>query len=262
MHANSFASGRLQDWESQQNEWRTRVVFKNKHSWKNISRKQTPPETALVESGLKESSLTIRYIAGLDISYNSHNLAAAHIGVACLVIVEFEPPHRLLYADYEVFSSETEYMCGYLAFREAPPYFRLLARLRKDAPCFVPDVILVDGNGVLHPREYGIACHVGIVTEIPTIGVAKSLHYWDTLNITPSALKSRVLQELTRVGSSFELVCSCSKKVLGCALKNASNSTKPIFVSVGNYLDLETAMFIVRHVSIYRIPGKFILFEV
>ena len=62
-----------------------------------------------------------------------------------------------------------------MAFREVPLLVPLIDELRATHPALVPDVVMVDGNGTLHPRGFGVACHLGVVADIPAIGVAKTL---------------------------------------------------------------------------------------
>jgi deoxyribonuclease V len=69
-----------------------------------------------------------------------------------------------------------------LAFREVPAIVDVLTNLRQQHPEYVPQVLLVDGNGILHMRGCGQASHLGVVTNIPTVGVAKKLLVADGIN--------------------------------------------------------------------------------
>uniref|UniRef100_A0A8C5Z4V2 Endonuclease V n=1 Tax=Marmota marmota marmota TaxID=9994 RepID=A0A8C5Z4V2_MARMA len=73
------------------------------------------------------------------------------------------------------------YMAGFLAFREVPFLVDLVQQLQEKEPGLMPQVLLVDGNGVLHHRGFGVACHLGVLTELPCIGVAKKLLQVDGL---------------------------------------------------------------------------------
>jgi deoxyinosine 3'endonuclease (endonuclease V) len=101
--------------------------------------------------------------------------------VAVYVILEY-PSGNVVYQDYEYFSLEIPYIPSYLGFREIDPLERLIHKQLQDRPEWTPQSILVDGNGVLHPRKAGIACFVGVRTGIPTIGVGKTLFYEGKLN--------------------------------------------------------------------------------
>ena len=65
-------------------------------------------------------------------------------------------------------------MPGFLAFKEVPTYRPLFEQLKAEASEFWPQVMLIDGNGILHTREFGCACHIGVEFGLPTIGVAKN----------------------------------------------------------------------------------------
>lgn len=67
------------------------------------------------------------------------------------------------------------YIPGFLAFREAEFLIEKIEKLRNSEPRLFPQVVLVDGNGLLHPREMGLACQMGVILDMPFIGVAKNL---------------------------------------------------------------------------------------
>uniref|UniRef100_A0A2K6SKI2 Endonuclease V n=1 Tax=Saimiri boliviensis boliviensis TaxID=39432 RepID=A0A2K6SKI2_SAIBB len=73
------------------------------------------------------------------------------------------------------------YVSGFLAFREVPFLLELVQQLREKEPDLMPQVLLVDGNGVLHHQGFGMACHLGVLTDLPCVGVAKKLLQVDGL---------------------------------------------------------------------------------
>jgi deoxyinosine 3'endonuclease (endonuclease V) len=109
--------------------------------------------------------------------------------VAAYVIVD-RRTLEVVYHDHEYFVFDIPYMPAYLAFREIAPLQVLIHRQAQKRPDLTPQAILVDGNGILHPRHAGIACFLGTRTNIPTIGIGTSLLYegdwWtgETLNYT------------------------------------------------------------------------------
>ena len=122
-------------------------------------------------------------VAGVDVSYrrefiynSTHHQETA---VACLAVLTY-PSMAAEWVDFEEFVVEVPYVPGFLAFRESPALTRLLARC---PPQFTPDVVLVDGNGALHPDGFGLACHLGVECGVPTVGVAKDLHCFDGLDV-------------------------------------------------------------------------------
>ncbi|XP_074175492.1 endonuclease V isoform X4 [Rhinolophus sinicus] len=112
-------------------------------------------------------------------------------------------------------------------------------------------VLLVDGNGVLHHQGFGVACHLGVLTDLPCIGVAKKLLQVDGLeNNARHKEKIRLLQT---GGDTFPLMGD-SGAILGMALKSHDHSTKPLYVSVGHKVSLETAVRLTRSCCRFRIP--------
>ena len=83
--------------------------------------------------------------------------------------------YELVYSDYVRYKVTVPYISTYLAFREIDPLQRLVSRQLEQYPQYTPRAILVDGNGILHPRRAGMACFLGVRTGIPTIGVGKKL---------------------------------------------------------------------------------------
>ena len=82
---------------------------------------------------------------------------------------------RVKYEDFEVETTNYPYIPGFLAFKEVPAYLVLFERLKKKRPDLWPEVLLLDGNGVFHTRSFGIACHLGVLVDIPSLGVSKTV---------------------------------------------------------------------------------------
>ncbi|KAK2192786.1 hypothetical protein NP493_23g07039 [Ridgeia piscesae] len=116
---------------------------------------------------------------------------------------------------------------------------------------YVGGVVLVDGNGVLHPRYFGLACHLGVKQGIPTVGVAKNLFQIDGLERNEA--HQAQIEDLQRAGDTFYLY-GASGRTLGMALKTCEKATKPVYVSVGHQVSLDTAVWIATTCSLYRVP--------
>jgi deoxyinosine 3'endonuclease (endonuclease V) len=112
---------------------------------------------------------------GVDVSFPS-NGNSDEPSVAVYVIVD-RRTMEVVYEDHEYFTLTIPYIPTYLAFREIAPYETLVHRQVERRPELTPQAILVDGNGILHPRHAGIACFLGTRLNIPTIGIGKSLLY-------------------------------------------------------------------------------------
>lgn len=191
-------------------------------------------------------------IGGLDISFFKDSQRA----VAAVVVCEC-PDMRVVYSDFEEVIISEPYVPGYLALRECQPLMGLVRKLKKQAPGVYPDYILVDGNGRLHPAEAGLACHVGVELDMPVVGVAKNLLCLDGLS------KDGVLQGLAALraqngsgAKNHDLILPLtgdSGKSWGCAVCTRGSS-RPLFVSIGHKVTLDTAVNIVRQCCLYRIP--------
>ena len=110
-------------------------------------------------------------IGGLDISYSGDDNDTA---VGCLVVYNPQT-QKIVYSDLQTFTISVPYIPGYLAYREMPIYRSLLTKLKQNHNELFPEVILVDGQGRLHPRHCGSACVVGLEFGCPTIGVGKNM---------------------------------------------------------------------------------------
>uniref|UniRef100_A0A3Q3VZQ7 Uncharacterized protein n=1 Tax=Mola mola TaxID=94237 RepID=A0A3Q3VZQ7_MOLML len=145
------------------------------------------------------------------------------------------------------------YIAGFLAFRETPFLLDALKRLQRNKPELLPQVVFVDGNGLFHYRgKFGLACHFGVLSGLPCVGVAKNL-----LQVQ-GVCKGEEHQSQVR-GDSFPLIAA-SGKVLGktfvCdqALRSSNKSSKPVYVSVGHKISLDTAVRLTHSCCRYRIP--------
>jgi deoxyinosine 3'endonuclease (endonuclease V) len=146
--------------------------------------------------------------------------------------------------------TQIPYIPGYLGYREAPVLLDLLNDLKNSDPSKYPQVVLCDGNGILHPRGFGVACHVGIANDIPTIGVAKNLLNVDGITREMVADLSKRMQK----AGDFEHLIGQSGKTWGAILRGTNESTVPIYVSIGHRVSLERAISLVTQCCKYRVP--------
>ncbi|KAM9000958.1 endonuclease V isoform 3-T3 [Sarcophilus harrisii] len=158
---------------------------------------------------------------------------------------------QVLFEECRMVNLTAPYVSGFLAFREVPFLVDAIQRLQKKNHSLMPQVLLVDGNGILHHRGFGVACHIGILTNLPCIGVAKKLLQVDGLK--NNDLHKQKIQQLKLGGDTFPLVAD-SGTILGMALKSHNKSTKPLYVSVGHKVSLGTAVRLIQACCKYRIP--------
>ena len=189
----------------------------------------------------------LQYIGGVDISFVK---GSETIACSALVVLSY-PDLKIVYSRCKMIEIDEPYVTGYLAFREVKFFVDLIQELRKDNMDVEPQVILVDGNGILHYRGFGVACHLGILVNIPTVGVAKNLLQMDGL--ARDAEYYTNVRNLKERGDQFNLIGE-SGKCYGIALKNTTDSTKPVYISPGHLISIQTASWVVLCCSKYRIP--------
>lgn len=203
------------------------------------------------DSSPKLASRQLSLVGGLDISFI---VGEDRLACACYVVLDTQL--KVVYSSTKMVTLTTPYLPGYLAFREAEPLVALVTRQMEEQPNFTPDALLVDGNGQLHPRLCGVACHIGLATGLPTVGVAKNLHQVDMLDqqFSRDQIKKRFQTEpsLTQLLLRTEV-----GEVLGAAVTSAGREgggRNPVFVSVGSGVSLETAVWLVTTTSRFKVP--------
>ncbi|XP_019657923.1 endonuclease V isoform X1 [Ailuropoda melanoleuca] len=191
--------------------------------------------------------LGLQRVGGVDVSFVKGDSISA---CASLVVLSY-PELEVVYEDCCMVSLTAPYVSGFLAFREVPFLVDAVRRLREKEPRLVPQVLLVDGNGVLHHQGFGVACHLGVLTDLPCIGVAKKLLQVDGLE--NNARHKEKIRLLRAGGDSFPLIGG-SGTVLGMALKSHDHSSKPLYVSVGHKISLEAAVRLTQGCCRFRVP--------
>jgi deoxyribonuclease V len=184
----------------------------------------------------------IRLIAGVDLAYWQNG--EDEFAVCCIVIVDFNS-HEIIEKRHYSGKIEIPYMPGFLAFRELPLVQKTVELLKNK-----PDIYMFDGNGYLHPRNMGIATHASFYLNKPTIGVAKTYFRVDK--------KTDYTEPEMTAGSFTDIVID--GHVYGRALRTHTD-VKPVFVSIGNGVSLDTAtkitMALVERDSRIPIPTRF-----
>ena len=143
----------------------------------------------------------VTLIGGVDISFVKDSAD----GEACASLVVLQLPQlHVVYSDCAPVRVQQPYIPGFLAFREVDFLLERIQHLRATRPDLLPQVILVAGNGILHPRGLGHASHLGILAGIPTIGVGKTLFTVDGLD--EREIKQRAARELRSGGTTFALI--------------------------------------------------------
>ncbi|KAL8144428.1 hypothetical protein V2J09_017460 [Rumex salicifolius] len=202
-----------QQWIAVQDSLKKRLITEDEFAWK-----------LTLEGSGDEKSEELKYVGGVDISFSKDDPS-----IACATVVVLNL--RTLDVVYEDFS---------------------LTAL---------DIPYIPGANIVEPFEqnegerasvlssgFGLGCHLGVLADLPTIGIGKNLHHVDGLSL------SRVKQVLEDDQQEFSDLIGISGCTLGTAMRSATGASKPIFVSVGHRISLTTAIKIVKMTCKYRVP--------
>lgn len=221
-------------WIKKQTKIANSVVCEDVNTWHNFLSPQFDLERPL-------------FIAGADVSFSTSEEDLA-IGSLAIAMLRKSGKVDLVYSKSRRVSMPYPYIPTFLGFREAP----VISQLLGDLPTIVRkhvDCLLLDGNGVLHPRRAGLACQVGVEHDLPTIGVSKALLCID-------GLVEQEVRELTAAGGEEGVdVVGTSGTVWARALITGNAKNRPIYVSVGHKVSLDTATRLVRRLCEFRIPA-------
>lgn len=169
----------------------------------------------------------IETVAGVDVAYSDDN------AYGTCVIFDYDTK-RIINEKIVKTKIEFPYISTYLSFREYPVIEKTVKSLKEKST-----VLMIDGNGVLHPFGIGLASHAGILLNIPTIGVAKTL-----LCGRPEFIPKKQ-------GDFSRIIYK--NKTIGFCLKSSKNA-KPIFVSPGHKISFESSLKVVKQFCKYRVP--------
>jgi deoxyribonuclease V len=207
------------------------MAAKLEHPWD-----LTPHEAVALQQELRQYIITtdqlgvVGTVAGVDAGFEQDG-AITRAAVAVLSYPKLE----LLAIAIARRPTRFPYIPGLLSFREIPAVLDALAQLR-----ITPDLLLCDGQGIAHPRRLGIASHLGLVTDIPSIGVAKS-RLWGTHGPVP---EERGRWTPLRDGT----------EIIGAVLRTRIG-VQPLFISPGHRVSLATAIrYVMGCCTRYRLP--------
>lgn len=196
----------------------------------------TPQQAVAIQQQLRSKvvveplSRPIHFVAGCDISFDK----GSDIVYAGVVVLEL-PQLVEVARGTAIARVKFPYIPGLLSFRESPAVLEAWNQLQT-----MPDALVVDGQGYAHPRRFGIACHLGLLMNIPSIGCAKSL------------LIGKFEEPGSRAGSYAPLIDK--EETIGVVLRT-ENDVSPVFVSIGHRVTLEDAVqLVMKCTKGYRIP--------
>jgi deoxyribonuclease V len=197
---------------------------------------KTAEEAIALQQSLKEQVITtdclgtVDFVAGVDVGFQD-NGDTTRAAVAVLSFPELELKEQAIARRPTSFP----YIPGLLSFREVPAVLDALEQLT-----ITPDLLLCDGQGIAHPRRLGIASHIGLLVDLPTVGVAKS------------RLFGKHTEVPDQKGSWVALLHK--GEMIGAVLRTRPN-TKPLYISPGHRISLETSIeYVLACTPKYRLP--------
>jgi deoxyribonuclease V len=201
------------------------------HDWDVSAAQAKEIQLSLAKRVITENRvINPRLVAGMDISSPD----AQGVARGAVVVLRY-PEFGVIEVKVVEGRITFPYIPGLLSFRESPLVLAACEELYN-----VPDLVLVDGQGIAHPRRFGLASHVGLFLDLPTIGCAKSIL---------CGQHGPVGEE---TGSHAELLDN--GELIGAALRTKSG-VRPIYVSVGHKIDLTSALqWVIKCCRGYRLP--------
>ena len=201
------------------------------HNWNPSESEALTLQQNLAPRIIKEDKFNdVRLIAGVDVAYPK----AGNKLVAAVVILDID---SLAAVETAIATDIVQfpYIPGLFSFRELPPLIKAFAKLKH-----TPDLVVCDGQGIAHPQRFGLACHLGVIFDLPTIGCGKT------------RLIGEAEQPDTKRGSIEPLIAS--GEVIGNVLRTQDN-VNPVYVSIGHRISLTTACeWILKLTPKYRLP--------
>jgi deoxyribonuclease V len=192
------------------------------------------PEEALAQQQLLRKCVVleetwphqVRIIAGADVEYDkySNQVAGAIVLLDACTLAVLEVATHVSTCDFP-------YIPGLFSYRELPPLLEAYYKLSQR-----PDLIICDGHGLAHPRRFGLASHLGVTVNVPTIGCAKNrlVGYYSSL--------------ASQRGATVPLIDEYTGEMIGAVLRTQTD-IKPLFISVGHRITLPTAIEMVLTMS-------------
>lgn len=207
------------------------VRFHQLHRW-DVS----PAEARRIQGQLREQVIQrddfneVRRVAGIDVGFEEQG-RVARAAVVVLGFPDLTPQDRVITRR----PTQFPYIPGLLSFREIPVILDAMGCLHA-----MPDLLLCDGQGFAHPRRFGLACHLGLLTDLPSIGVAKTRLIGTHLD--PGLARGEWVPLIDK------------EEVIGAVVRTRTR-VNPIFVSIGHRVSLETAIrFVLDCTPHYRLP--------
>jgi deoxyribonuclease V len=202
----------------------------------------------ITEDQLKQ----VNYVAGVDVGFKQNYT----ITKAAVAVLSY-PDLTLVEQAIATIPTTFPYIPGFLSFREIPAIIEALKQLK-----ITPDLILCDGQGLAHPLRFGIASHLGVLIDVPTIGVAKSLLIGKYEEVPPEKGSWKPLIDrgetigvVLRSRTSLRTRTRTASETSASKTSSPRYQVKPIYISVGHRISLATAInYVMGCITKYRLP--------
>lgn len=203
----------------------------HRHDWPATLEEATLIQQQLMPEVIAEDQLeTVQFVAGVDAGYEE----TTGIARAAVVILSF-PDLQLCEQAIAHRPVTFPYIPGYLSFREMPAVLEALEKLNT-----TPNLFLCDGQGIAHPRRFGLACHLGVLTNLPSIGVAKTRFIGEHAEVPRPRGSWQPLED--------------RGEIIGAVLRTQTG-INPVYVSTGHKISLNSAIsYVLRCAPKYRLP--------
>jgi deoxyribonuclease V len=203
----------------------------NLHDWNLTPQQARELQQQLSLKVIREDRFTTpHFVAGVDVGFEDGGATTR----AAVALLRF-PSLELLEHSIARLPTRFPYLPGLLSFREIPAILEALKGLET-----APDILLCDGQGLAHPRRFGLACHLGLITDTPSIGVAKS-RLIGTHTELPAEKGAWVTLE-------------DKGKIIGAVLRSRSN-VNPLYISIGQRISLASAIhYTLACTTRYKLP--------
>jgi len=194
------------------------MTFQSLHAWD-----VTPQEAIAIQESLWQRVIrqdqhgVIQRVAGIDIGFEENGALTR----AAVVVLSF-PGLEWIESAVARRATSFPYIPGLLSFREAPAALEALEQLKS-----LPDLLICDGQGIAHPRRFGLASHLGLLCDLPSIGAAKSRLIGEHAPLDAARGEWQYLFD--------------KGEIVGAALRTRQN-TRPVYVSIGHQVSLESAI--------------------
>lgn len=207
------------------------MKLQHQHPWQ-----VSPAEARAIQEDLRDKVISqdlldkVQRVAGVDVGFEEQGT----ITRAAVAVLDF-PSLTLVEQAIARLPTQFPYVPGLLSFREIPAVLAALEQLKT-----LPDLLLCDGQGLAHPRRFGIASHLGVLTDLPSIGVAKT-RLIGTFGKVPEEKGgwTPLMDKAERIG----------------AVLRSRTGTKPLFISAGHRIGLESAIhYVMACTPKYRLP--------